>query len=666
MGEEEPSEETTPLTATLERNVSAQIALAFTVLALVLASNSIINDDWLNGRADAENSGEVDFIQDLKIDNKVSLTGITSEICINGDCDSDSDDFKFKFENCGDDCTPVEEFQNAGFITIIMLSISAAILLTATIFHVKSFTKPTSKLPNTLSICGALLLGVALLVWYLMLPEAGTDMDWGQGPWILILASSFGLIAGFSSVLYSFIEGPPRMRSLGVRSGSSMSEFPLKESSCGNHTLSILVDSDLVRVAKISRVGASPLIEDVLATRRDSYTGFSHQRLDWLNDFKGIWWIVSGASLISIFMISELFILPFLISTILIILQLMDPERFVISTNSGNHSFYINRWRSNRELTDLAMDLIDDAMILVLRGLDLDTKAIDDRAKSIAQRFKRNQKIKEQQVKASVTKKHSQVNTTSMPTPPHLKVEIDESSEQPSEPKSEQVVQQTELGAAPEPAVPETETGQMETNQSTKEAQMESKKPAIESDKSDAEGNTVEVNDSKIQQNSQADVPKMPTSPPPSLRRSPAPKSVPNTPPPGSVTPPSPGGMSGMPIPPPPNSVPKTPPPSIAAIPPPPNSAPIPPPLGGMSGMPMPPPPSSVAMPPPPNSAPIPPPPGGMSGMPIPPPPTAAITPQMLQPQTFTNPPPVIVKGAPREDNLSDDEKDDLLGDLSS
>ena len=144
-----------------------------------------------------------------------------------------------------------------------------------------------------------------------------------------------------------------------------MSEFVLKESSCGNHTLSILVDSDLIRVAKIDRIGASPAIKDILATRRDSYTGFSHQRLDWLDDFKGVWWVVSGASLISSFMISTLFLIPFTITAMLALLQLMDPERFVVSTNSGNHPFYINRWRSNRELTNLAMDLVDEAMINV-------------------------------------------------------------------------------------------------------------------------------------------------------------------------------------------------------------------------------------------------------------------------------------------------------------
>ena len=49
----------------------------------------------------------------------------------------------------------------------------------------------------------------------------------------------------------------------------------------------------------------------------------------------------------------------------------------------------------------------------------------------------------------------------------------------------------------------------------------------------------------------------------------------------------------------------------------------------------------------------------------MPPPPGAGFPSPMLQNQPVTSPPPVIVKGAPREDNLSDDEKDDLLGDLS-
>ena len=71
-------------------------------------------------------------------------------------------------------------------------------------------------------------------------------------------------------------------------------------------------------------------------------------------------------------------------------------------------------------------------------------------------------------------------------------------------------------------------------------------------------------------------------------------------------------------------------------------------------------------MPPPPGMGAMPPPPG-MRGMPAPPPPMGApIPPHMGVQQPMTPPPPVLVKAAPREDNLSVDEMDDLLGDLSS
>ena len=44
----------------------------------------------------------------------------------------------------------------------------------------------------------------------------------------------------------------------------------------------------------------------------------------------------------------------------------------------------------------------------------------------------------------------------------------------------------------------------------------------------------------------------------------------------------------------------------------------------------------------------------------------APMAPPMGMPQPMTPPPPVVVQAAPREDNMSVDEMDDLLGDLSS
>ena len=640
MGEDEPSENPTPLPVTMERNASAQIGLAFTVLALILASNSIINDDWLNERADTDSWGDITLTQDLKI----SLTDTTSESCVDGsDCESESEDFKFKFENCGDDCTIFEEFQNTGFVTIILLLIGSIILLVATVFQVRLFAGMPSKTPNLLSLSGSIWLGLTLLIWHLMLPEAGTEMSWGQGPWILALASCFGIIAGFSNNLYSVIEGPPRMRAKGVRSGTEMKEFPLKESSCGNHTLSILVDSDLIRVARISRIGASPQVKDVLATRRDSYTGFSHQRLDWLDDFKGLWWILSGASLISAFMISGLFFVIFGITTTLLVLQLMDPERFVISTNSGNHSFFINRWRSNRELTDLAMDLVDDVMIGVLRGGDLDTETLDKRANLIATRFALNQKAIQDKMHNESQEKQAQKLVP--PPPQQLVANAPESTS--INPSTENNIEDKQAKAAE----PEDSTTDDKDANSTEESESgpEVEEPNSEPTNGVAEPDTAvpnsELDESegeKIETQNQATPPS--NSPTPMAPFTAAPPPIAAIP---SMAPPPPA--TAIP-PPPPSAAPPSmaPPPPIAAIPPPPIAA-IPPPSAA---------PPSMA-PPPPIAA-IPPPPATM-----PPPPGAGFPPPMLQNQPVTSPPPVIVKGAPREDNLSDDEKDDLLGDLS-
>ena len=648
MGEDEPSENPTPLPVTMERNASAQIGLAFTVLALILASNSIINDDWLNERADTDSWGDITLTQDLKI----SLTDTTSEACVDGsDCESESEDFKFKFENCGDDCTIFEEFQNTGFVTIILLLIGSVILLVATVFQVRLFAGMPSKTPNLLSLSGSIWLGLTLLIWHLMLPEAGTEMSWGQGPWILALASCFGIIAGFSNNLYSVIEGPPRMRAKGVRSGTEMKEFPLKESSCGNHTLSILVDSDLIRVARISRIGASPQVKDVLATRRDSYTGFSHQRLDWLDDFKGLWWILSGASLISAFMISGLFFVIFGITTTLLVLQLMDPERFVISTNSGNHSFFINRWRSNRELTDLAMDLVDDVMIGVLRGGDLDTETLDKRANLIATRFALNQKAIQDKMHNESQEKQAQKLVP--PPPQQLVANAPESTS--INPSTENNIEDKQAKAAE----PEDSTTDEKDANSTEESESgpEVEEPNSESTNGVAEPDIAVPNSEldksegeKIETQNQATPPS--NSPTPMAPSTAAPPPMASIPPPPiaaipSMAPPPPA--TAIP-PPPPSAAPPSmaPPPPIAAIPPPPIAA-IPPPSAA---------PPSMA-PPPPIAA-IPPPPATM-----PPPPGAGFPPPMLQNQPVTSPPPVIVKGAPREDNLSDDEKDDLLGDLS-
>ena len=599
---------------TVNRKSGAQLALALTVFALVLASNSIINESW---RAITIEAGDVSFT------NSFSLTERTVENTANDDVDTES--FESIYDDCKDlegelieeHCGAVKDYYDAGYVAIIMLIVSSILLLIATVMQVRSMIGMEQRIPNLISAIGGIFVGLSVLVWWIMLPELPSEMDleWGQGLWMALVASGAGLIAGFSGTIQSWIDGPPRMRAQGVRSGTDMNEFVLKESSCGDHTLSILADSDLIRVVRVERVGASPSIKDVLATRRDSYTGFSHQRLDWLDDFKGLWWVLAGASLISSFMISALFLIPFTIAALLALLQLMDPERFVVSTNSGNHPFYINRWRSNRELTNLAMDLVDEVMISVLRGDDLDTSALDARADQIAEIFSAEREAKQETEQAAAAEKEALIEAANAaaaaaaqpPAPSELPVSP---SEIPQGPPSTVAQIPPPPGQIPGPG---TVAGPIESAPQT----------APEPVEEDVEEALVE----------QAEEPVSEPVPEQEVVEEPAPED-PVAVPAVTIPPPPPLPAVAQPqavLPPPPAVLP---PPPAAALPLPPAIMPPPPALGGMG---------------------LPPPPAG-----------AAILPPMVNPQPVTLPPPVMVQAAPREENLSDDEKDNLLGDLSS
>jgi len=621
MGDEPSSAVMPAPTVSISRNPGAQLALALTVFALVLASNSIINESWLTLNAEAD--GTVASAD-------IGLSEINAELCAGTQCESETKDHGDSYEDCksalsGAKSSEVEEacgdykhYHNAGYVATIMLIFSSVVLFAATIMQTRSMMGNSGRAPNMVSATGGILVGLSVLVWFTMLPESDNDPDWGQGLWMALVAATAGLVAGFSGTIQSWIDGPPRMRAQGVRSGLEMNEFVLKESSCGNHTLSVLADSDLIRVVRIDRIGASASINDVLATRRDSYTGFSHQRMDWLDDFKGLWWVLSGASLISVFMISSLFLIPFTIAGLLAMLQLMDPERFVVSTNSGNHPFYINRWRSNRELTNLAMDLVDEAMIALLRGEELNTEELDSRADLIAERFSAEREIKQAQEQAAAAEKEAFIEEANA-TPPAPAQVIATTAETPI--VQEQLVVETSVETNPEEKVSEA--------------------PVVEVETAGAQ-----------------------TSPlPEQVTEAAAPQPEPEPPAP-QVTlpePPAPAQVVTIPAPPPLPEVSAIPTPSPAIMPAPPLPAAAPP---GMGGMPAPP--GMGGMPAPPGMGGMPAPPG-MSGMPTPPPPMGgAILPPSINQNLVASPPPIMVQAAPREDNLSDDEKDDLLGELGA
>ena len=625
MGEEESLAAMSAPVVTLERKSGSQIALALTVFALVLASNSIINESWLTTSTETG---------DTIIQSDIGLHEISAEACSGDLCESESESLATLYDDCKGDCDEITDWYNAGNVATIMLILASIILFSATILQVRSMLGHNSRLPNFVSGGGGIFVALSILVWSLIIPESEIDLDWGQGLWLAIVASTCGIVAGMSGILQSWIDGPPRMRAHGVRSGSGMNEFVLKESSCGNHTLSILVDSDLIRVAKIDRIGASASTKDILATRRDSYTGFSHQRMDWLDDFKGVWWVVGGASLISSFMISILFLIPFILASTLALFQLMDPERFVISTNSGNHPFYINRWRSNRELTNLAMDLVDDVMIDVLRGEELETEALDARADLIAERFSANREAEQIAIAAAAAEKEAFIQAAEIP--PAEPSEADESPEP-------QVVKQAPVTETPTAEIP----GPPVEESTSEVAETEESNPSLSDDVEWPEPTAETPEEEPIEDEPTEEVAEQEEPPAPQVEEPVSAVETPVAQKPITIPPPPPLPAAPAPMPP---AI--MPPPPLPAAP-----APMPPAI-------MPPPPLPTAMPAPPGMSNIPPPPS-VPGIPAPPV-GATMMPPMAENQPLPAPPPVLVQAAPREDNLSDDEMDDLLGELSS
>ncbi len=576
MGEENQPGQNTPAPAViLARNTGAQIGLALVVTGLILATIGILSDAWL-----VQPSSDIEVgLFDTSVGDETINHGETYI-----ECSTNFKELDFNKSVIEETCGPLKSLHDAGFVGSILIWSGVATLLVAMVFQIKSFTGYRNKLTSITSLLGGGLVGIGVITWYLMLPESTDNPDLGYALWFCIISASFAVIAGFTNTIQSLLDGPPRMRANGVRYDEEMAEFVLKESSCGDKTLSILCDDQLIRVVRIERKGALPEVSDLLATRRDAYTGFSHQRIDWLDEMRGIWWVLAGVGLMSTFAINPLFSILFIIGFSLALAQLMDPERFVISTNSGNHSFMINRWRSNRELTNLSMDLVDEAMIAVLRGGDLDTDKIDNRAQLIAERFRFETEQKQKEL-TQESKPKPVVEPVPAPVPISVPVPVPESpNQQPSAPvqaPSSQAPEQppsTPVVLPPPPPLPASSPPKVAT------------------------------------------IPAPPTMAPPMI-----------TPPPAALPPPPPTMA------PPTTAPPTTAPPMIT-------------------------PPPAALPPPPPTTAPpmITPPPAALP----PPPPTMAHPMMTPTPAVLPPPPPMVVQASPREENLSTDEKDGLLGDL--
>ena len=184
MGEKDTNAGAPAPPVTVERKSGSQIALALTVLALVLASNSIINEKWMT----QSQTQSTDFT--FEYEQEIGLFEYEFELCVNDDCnDLETKNYGEQYDDCIDSlegessstkekaCGDFADFHNAGFVTMILLILASVILLLATILHVRSMTGSSSRAANLFSGISGVWLGVTLLVWYLMIPEAETEYE---------------------------------------------------------------------------------------------------------------------------------------------------------------------------------------------------------------------------------------------------------------------------------------------------------------------------------------------------------------------------------------------------------------------------------------------------------------------------------------------------------
>lgn len=140
MGDDTSSTASPAPAAIVDRNPGAQLALALTVFALVLASNSIINESWLTTTVESNgNTTTADF----------GLTEINGETCMGDVCETQVEEYRSSYEDCtklmegatnsekDETCGDIGDFHNAGFVATIMLIVGSIILFAATVMQVR-------------------------------------------------------------------------------------------------------------------------------------------------------------------------------------------------------------------------------------------------------------------------------------------------------------------------------------------------------------------------------------------------------------------------------------------------------------------------------------------------------------------------------------------------
>lgn len=385
--------------------------LALTAVVLVWA---VMGPQWLEDPdlKDGPTIGLREICSNADCDAKIDLQKIATE-CVEMMEEFEADESAIE-ESCGE----LQDAALAGWVGTGGLGVATLLLVLGAVFTTFRRDLESGDSAPWLGVSGATVALVSVLAWHLILPESDDDVAIGANLWGLFVGSGVCLTVSLlhsplfggrgTGFLVSLIgrllnQGPPRRRSEGSAVRASMctdaevSEFVLREAEHGQQTTSLVLDATLLRLSTTRRTPMGELrVEDRLVLQLPALQGFSHHRLDWLDDFKLVWWgLAIGGVTGTVFGIPALASLLGL-GLILSLLQWADPEIIIFETASGRHRKLIWRLNSNLELTAVSMDHLDGAMQGLLRDGNLDSRTVDERAPEIDLRLSARLAAKEE------------------------------------------------------------------------------------------------------------------------------------------------------------------------------------------------------------------------------------------------------------------------------
>jgi len=543
---------------------------------------------------------------------------------------------------CGDSQdTALAGWVGSGFLGMGVLLLLGGALVCAFRRNIES-----GDLAPWLGLAGGVTSLIGVLAWWLLLPETDVKMDFGMHLWGVLIASpiamGIGLLhsplfggrgTGFLLVMAGRLvnSGPERRRGEGdaVRAAmgteADVQEFILREAEHGQSSSSLVLDADLLRLSMTRRSALGHLtVEDRLVLRLPALQGFSHHRLDWLDDFRFIWWGMAAAGLACIVLGIGAGAGLLGLGLIFSVLQWADPEVIIFETASGRHRKLIWRLGSNLELTAASMDHLDTAMQGLLRDGELDASKVDALTSDIDERLTAKLAAKEE-ILARQAQARIEVNARKEAA---RLAKAEEKAERKAAQEVALIAAQAELASQQEAQATAQAEALAEAQAQAQAQAQPAAAPTPTPVPTTASPIEPATTPSLVPTSVPASAPAaMAASLPPPVAPTPAPMAIP--PPPGLL---SPAPPAAAPVPPVLN------PPSLASTPPPMEPAAIPPP------------PMPTPMPAP-MSAPLPPPGLNMEmGMPT---------------ETVTPAPEVHMEAAPRDESLSDGEKANLMDELN-